>query len=115
MLQAALSAGLASEGADVVDVGVLPTPALAWLSATRDVPAVVISASHNPFADNGIKVFAAGGAKLERRGRGGHRGRARAHPGPAGAKGPGRSRGTASAGSGPSRGSATPTSTTWAR
>jgi phosphoglucosamine mutase len=64
MLQAALSAGLASEGADVVDVGVLPTPALAWLSAQRDVPAVVISASHNPFADNGIKVFAAGGAKL---------------------------------------------------
>ena len=64
MLQAALSAGLASEGADVVDVGVLPTPALAWLSAERDVPAVVISASHNPFADNGIKVFAAGGAKL---------------------------------------------------
>ncbi|MGD0394777.1 MAG: phosphoglucosamine mutase, partial [Acidimicrobiales bacterium] len=46
MLQAALSAGLASEGADVVDVGVLPTPALAWLSATRGVPAVVISASH---------------------------------------------------------------------
>ena len=64
MLQAALSAGLASEGADVVDVGVAPTPTLAWLSATRDLPAVVISASHNPFADNGIKLFAAGGAKL---------------------------------------------------
>jgi phosphoglucosamine mutase len=48
----------------VVDVGVLPTPALAWLSAERDIPAVVISASHNPFADNGIKLFAAGGAKL---------------------------------------------------
>jgi phosphoglucosamine mutase len=64
MLQAALSAGLASEGADVVDVGVLPTPALAWLSAMRGVPAVVISASHNPFTDNGIKVFAAGGVKL---------------------------------------------------
>ncbi len=64
LLQAALSAGLASEGADVVDLGVLPTPALAWLSAERDVPAVVISASHNPFADNGIKLFAAGGAKL---------------------------------------------------
>ncbi len=64
LLQAALSAGLTSEGADVVDVGVLPTPALAWLSAERDVPAVVISASHNPFPDNGIKLFAAGGAKL---------------------------------------------------
>ena len=65
MLQAALSAGLASEGADVVDVGVLPTPALAWLSTRRDLPAVVISASHNPFADNGIKLFGAGGAKLD--------------------------------------------------
>ncbi len=64
MLQAALSAGLASEGADVVDVGVLPTPALAWLSERRGLPAVVISASHNLFADNGIKVFGAGGAKL---------------------------------------------------
>ncbi|MGO9027907.1 MAG: phosphoglucosamine mutase [Acidimicrobiales bacterium] len=64
MLQAALSAGLAGEGADVIDVGVLPTPAIAWLSATRDVPGAVISASHNPFADNGIKLFARGGAKL---------------------------------------------------
>jgi phosphoglucosamine mutase len=64
LLQAALSAGLASEGADVVEVGVLPTPALAWLSAERQLPAVVISASHNPFGDNGIKLFAAGGAKL---------------------------------------------------
>jgi phosphoglucosamine mutase len=64
MLQAALAAGLASEGADVVDVGVLPTPALAWLSVRRDLPAVVISASHNPFQDNGIKLFGAGGTKL---------------------------------------------------
>jgi phosphoglucosamine mutase len=64
MLQAVLSAGLAGEGADVIDVGVLPTPTLAWLSATRDIPAVVISASHNPFSDNGIKLFGAGGAKL---------------------------------------------------
>jgi phosphoglucosamine mutase len=64
MLQAALSAGLASEGADVVDVGVLPTPALAWLSTRRDLPAVVISASHNPFQDNGIKLFGGGGTKL---------------------------------------------------
>ncbi len=64
LLQAAFSAGLASEGADVVDVGELPTPALAWLSAERGVPAAVVSASHNPFADNGIKVFASGGLKL---------------------------------------------------
>jgi phosphoglucosamine mutase len=64
LLQAALSAGLASEGADVIDVGELPTPAIAWLSAERGVPAAVVSASHNPFADNGIKVFGAGGLKL---------------------------------------------------
>ena len=64
LLQAALSAGLAAEGADVIDVGVLPTPALAWLSARRGIPAAVVSASHNPFADNGIKLFAAGGSKL---------------------------------------------------
>ncbi|MHB8428965.1 MAG: phosphoglucosamine mutase [Acidimicrobiales bacterium] len=64
MLQAALSAGLAAEGADVIDVGVLPTPALAWQAAVRNVPAVVVSASHNPFGDNGIKLFGAGGAKL---------------------------------------------------
>ena len=57
-------AGLASEGADAVDVGVLPTPALAWLAVKRDLPAVVISASHNPFGDNGIKLFGAGGTKL---------------------------------------------------
>ncbi|MGC8463766.1 MAG: phosphoglucosamine mutase [Acidimicrobiales bacterium] len=64
LLQAALSAGLAAEGADVVDAGVLPTPALAWLSARDRVPAGVVSASHNPFADNGIKLFGAGGTKL---------------------------------------------------
>ncbi|HEY1466729.1 MAG TPA: phosphoglucosamine mutase, partial [Acidimicrobiales bacterium] len=64
LLQAALAAGLAGEGADVIDVGVLPTPALAWLSAQRDLPAAVVSASHNPFADNGIKLFARGGTKL---------------------------------------------------
>ena len=64
LLQAALSAGLASEGADVVDLGVLPTPGVAWVSATRGVPAAVVSASHNPFDDNGVKLFAAGGLKL---------------------------------------------------
>jgi len=64
LLQAALSAGLASEGADVVDLGVLPTPGVAWLCAGRQLPGAVISASHNPFADNGVKLFATGGLKL---------------------------------------------------
>ena len=65
MLQAALAAGLSSHGADVDDLGVLPTPGVAWVSATEDIPAAVISASHNPFPDNGIKFFAAGGRKLD--------------------------------------------------
>ncbi|MDA8040710.1 MAG: phosphoglucosamine mutase [Actinomycetota bacterium] len=64
MLQAALAAGLASEGLDVLDVGVLPTPGLAWLAGARQVPAAMISASHNPFADNGIKLLGPGGTKL---------------------------------------------------
>ncbi len=64
MLQAAVTAGLASRGVDVVDVGVVPTPTVAWAAARRELPAVVVSASHNPFADNGLKVFAAGGRKL---------------------------------------------------
>jgi phosphoglucosamine mutase len=63
-LQAALADGLSAEGADVVDLGVLPTPAVAALSADRRLPAAMISASHNPFTDNGIKFFAAGGRKL---------------------------------------------------
>jgi phosphoglucosamine mutase len=64
LLQAALSAGLASEGADVVDLGVLPTPGVAYCSEQRGLPAAVVSASHNPFGDNGIKLFGAGGTKL---------------------------------------------------
>jgi len=64
LLQAALSAGLASEGADVVDLGVLPTPGVAWLCAAHELPGAVISASHNPFTDNGVKLFAPGGVKL---------------------------------------------------
>jgi phosphoglucosamine mutase len=60
MLEAALAAGLMAEGADVEYVGVLPTPGVAWLSAFHEVPAAMISASHNPFADNGIKFFVAG-------------------------------------------------------
>lgn len=64
LLAGALAAGLASEGIDVVDLGVLPTPGVAHVSAVDGVAAAMISASHNPFADNGIKVFAAGGRKL---------------------------------------------------
>ncbi len=64
LLQAALTAGIAAEGIDVVDLGVLPTPGVAALAAAEGVPAAVISASHNPFSDNGIKLFAAGGRKL---------------------------------------------------
>ncbi len=64
LLAAALSAGMASEGLDVIDLGIVPTPAVA-LAAQRDhVVGAMISASHNPFADNGIKFFAPGGAKL---------------------------------------------------
>ncbi|WP_426574167.1 phosphoglucosamine mutase [Aquihabitans sp. McL0605] len=64
LLAAALSAGLATEGVEVVDLGVVPTPGVAYLSATDRVPAAMISASHNPFGDNGIKLFSAGGVKL---------------------------------------------------
>ena len=64
LLQAALSAGLATEGVDVLDLGVFPTPGVAWLSAADGQPAAMISASHNPFPDNGVKFFQAGGRKL---------------------------------------------------
>jgi phosphoglucosamine mutase len=64
LLQAALSAGLAAEGVDVIDLGVLPTPGVAAVAAARGLPAAVISASHNPYPDNGIKLFAPGGRKL---------------------------------------------------
>jgi phosphoglucosamine mutase len=63
-LQAALSQGIAGEGKDVVDLGVVPTPAVAALSRARGLPAAMISASHNPFSDNGVKFFVAGGRKL---------------------------------------------------
>ena len=65
MLEAALIAGICSVGADVLRVGVLPTPGIALLTRTLDVSAgVVISASHNPVQDNGIKFFASTGYKL---------------------------------------------------
>jgi len=59
-------AGLASEGVDALRVGVLPTPAVAYLTAAYNADfGVMISASHNPMADNGIKVFGPGGHKLD--------------------------------------------------
>jgi phosphoglucosamine mutase len=65
MLEGALAAGLAGAGADVALLGVLPTPAVAELTAASGAAAgAVISASHNPFADNGIKLFGADGFKL---------------------------------------------------
>jgi len=64
-ISAAVAAGLASSGVDVFDAGVLPTPATAFLTADLDADfGVMISASHNPAADNGIKFFARGGHKL---------------------------------------------------
>lgn len=64
-LAAAISAGLASSGVDVFDAGVLPTPATAFLTDDLDADfGVMISASHNPAPDNGIKFFSRGGHKL---------------------------------------------------
>jgi phosphoglucosamine mutase len=64
-LAAAIASGLASSGVDVFDAGVLPTPATAFLTADLDADfGVMISASHNPAPDNGIKFFSRGGHKL---------------------------------------------------
>jgi phosphoglucosamine mutase len=65
MLEAAVTAGLTSAGADVLRVGMLPTPAIAHLVSEFSADlGVMISASHNPMPDNGLKLFAAGGRKL---------------------------------------------------
>jgi phosphoglucosamine mutase len=65
MLEAAVVAGLTSAGADVLRIGVLPTPALAYLTGAYGADlGVMLSASHNPMPDNGIKLFAKGGHKL---------------------------------------------------
>ena len=65
-LEAAIVAGLSSAGVDVYKVGVLPTPAIAHLVASTGADlGVMISASHNPMPDNGIKFFAKGGGKLD--------------------------------------------------
>lgn len=66
MLEAALSAGISSVGVDVLSAGIIPTPGVAFLC--RDIEGagagIVISASHNPYQDNGIKIFKQGGIKL---------------------------------------------------
>jgi phosphoglucosamine mutase len=65
MLEAALEAGLSAAGVDVMLVGPMPTPAVAYLTrALRLSAGIVISASHNPYDDNGIKFFSGSGAKL---------------------------------------------------
>ena len=65
-LEAAVVAGLTSAGVDVYRVGVMPTPAIAFLVGARNADlGVMISASHNPMPDNGIKLFSRGGGKLD--------------------------------------------------
>src|SRR5580658_11232878 len=64
-LEAAVVAGLASSGVDVLRLGVIPTPGVAYLTGALDADfGVVLSASHNPAQDNGIKFFGPGGVKL---------------------------------------------------
>ena len=66
LLESALAAGLCSQGAQVVTAGVVPTPAVAGIARIQNFDAgVVISASHNPFGDNGIKFFGGDGYKLD--------------------------------------------------
>ena len=66
MLEAAVIAGVTSEGVDALRVGVLPTPAVAYLTGAYDADfGVMISASHNAMPDNGIKIFGPGGHKLD--------------------------------------------------
>ncbi|MEW6608631.1 MAG: phosphoglucosamine mutase [bacterium] len=66
MLEAGLIAGITSAGGDVLKVGILPTPAIAYLTKSLSACAgIVISASHNPFQDNGIKFFGPDGLKLK--------------------------------------------------
>jgi len=65
MFESALEAGLSAAGVDILLLGPMPTPAVAYLTRTLHACAgIVISASHNPFADNGIKFFSSHGAKL---------------------------------------------------
>ncbi len=63
-LQRAFAEGAASEGVAIRDLGVVPTPAVAWVCGADDLPGAMLSASHNRWQDNGIKLFSAGGKKL---------------------------------------------------
>ncbi len=66
MIESALEAGLSAAGVDIMLLGPMPTPAIAYLTRTVNAQAgIVISASHNPFVDNGIKFFSAQGSKLD--------------------------------------------------
>lgn len=64
-IAAAFANGVESAGGSVLDLGVAPTPAVAWVAQRDELPAVMVSASHNPWHDNGLKLFAAGGRKLD--------------------------------------------------
>src|SRR6185312_12347393 len=67
-IEDALAHGASGEGASVTSAGIVPTPAVAYLTRTQSYDAgVVISASHNPFEDNGIKVFSGRGEKFTER------------------------------------------------
>jgi phosphoglucosamine mutase len=63
-IEADLARGLAAEGANVVALGVAPTPAIAFLAQRAGAPAAIVSASHNPWNDNGVKLIGADGRKL---------------------------------------------------
>ena len=63
-IEAELAVGLQAEGVEPVLLGVLPTPAIAFVAATEGVPAAIVSASHNRWSDNGVKVIGADGRKL---------------------------------------------------
>ncbi|HTK16247.1 MAG TPA: phosphoglucosamine mutase [Acidimicrobiia bacterium] len=63
-IEADLGRGLAAEGANVVALGVAPTPAIAFLAQRAGAPAAIVSASHNPWNDNGVKLIGADGRKL---------------------------------------------------
>ena len=63
-LSQAMARAIANTGRSVVDAGVVPTPTVAYLSNVENCAGVVISASHNPWTDNGVKIFAPGGRKL---------------------------------------------------